>query len=94
MKLFNDAIFRSPPGPVQKSASMDFQFHADYSRSASNSPTATKRFGFYLSSSDFQVWTSQEELTCHSKYKTLPSPGKYRSASVADVLNEDSLTVN
>ena len=75
---------------------MEFQISANYSHSASNSPTAAKKFGFQL---DPRQWGSEEEL-CFTEgrstwylHKTLPNPAKHRSASVADILDESTIKV-
>ena len=75
---------------------MDFTFSTNDSRSGSNSPTAARKFGFQLSSHQYSPqWHSQEHIASSEKDRqcnTLPNP-KTRSASVADVLNEDASMV-
>ncbi len=73
---------------------MDSQLTADYCRSASNSPTAAKKFGFHLSlPRNPRQWSSQDELAYSGKDASL-NPAKYRSVSVGDILDEGSAMVD
>ena len=76
---------------------MDFQLTTDYSRSASNSPAAVKKYGFQLSlPHDPRQCSSQQELDRWGKghqCSTLPNPMS-RSVSVSDILDEGTTMVN